>query len=102
MKGDYRMITASEARDNVKMYKEALYTTTKNALQPVLKTISKGIEFHSRAGLSETTFYPFEVPELTTVEMKITAKQVYQNVLSQKGFTIVENNWIKNVLKIRW
>ena len=54
MKGDYRMITASEARDNVKMYKEALYTTTKNALQPVLKTISKGIEFHSRAGLSET------------------------------------------------
>jgi hypothetical protein len=29
MKGDYRMITASETRDNVKMYKEALYTTTK-------------------------------------------------------------------------
>ncbi len=96
------MITASEARNNVKIYEETLYTTTKNALQPALETISKDIEFHSRAGLSETTFYPFEVPELTTAEMKITAKQVYQNILSQKGFTIVENNWIKNILKVRW
>lgn len=96
------MIKASEARINVINYENALYRQVAIKVNEVLETVSRSIEFHSQNGINTLEFMPYEISRFSSWHNMEIAKEVFEKILKENGYTIILNNPNDNILKITW
>jgi len=96
------MITAAEAKKNVEAYETALFQKTCDGVMTQLDTMSAIIEFHSRNGKRQTVFTPYDKSLFPSSEMLNMARNIFDSILKQNGYTIIENDCQKNLLKVQW
>ena len=96
------MITASEARGNVTEYEQAEYIRISTKLSEVIDTMSKSIEFHSKNGITQLTFYPYDKSRFSSFHDLIIASDILEKKFKNNGYKIIHNNHNNNVFTIRW
>jgi len=96
------MITAQEAKKNVELYEVALYQKTLDGAMTQLDTMSTIIEFHSKNGKRQIVFTPYDKSRFPSSEMLDMARNIFDSILKQNGYTVVENDYQKNLLKVQW
>lgn len=96
------MITAAEARQNVEIRKEEEIRKVRGKINKILESISYGIEFHSKSGITRVDFCPYDKSRFPSYnELEITAKLIEEE-LTKNGFKVLRNSWSDNVLTIQW
>lgn len=96
------MITAQEAKKNVEAYEAALFQKTRKHVITQLENMGKLIEFHSLNGIRQLTFTPYDKSLFSSSEMLDMASDIFDIILNQNGYTIIENDCRKNFLKVQW
>jgi hypothetical protein len=96
------MIRAAEARANVNNYENEQYNKVKVVVYQILEGISKGVEFHSKTGLTEAEFVPFDRSQFNGYRELQLAQEIFESVLVNHGYKIIRNDWINNILKFSW
>ena len=64
--------------------------------------MSQSIEYHSKSGFSSATFYPYEKSRFNSTQAIEYAHELIQDMLTDAGYTILENNTETNCLRIEW
>jgi len=96
------MINATEARANAINYEAAILADIEAKVNELTEMMSKSIEFHSKNGYTQATFCPYEKSRFTTVKALEYAQQLFTKTFEDAGFTVLENHYGKNTLKIEW
>lgn len=96
------MITAQEAKRNVEAYEIALFRNTHELVMTQLEELGKNIEFHSQNGIRQITFAPYDKSLFPSYEMLDMAHKIFNTILKQNGYNVVENDCRKNFLKVQW
>lgn len=96
------MITAQEAKKNVEAYKIALFQETHELVMAQLEELGKNIEFHSQNGARQLIFAPYDKSLFPSYEMLDIAHKIFNTILKQNGYNVVENDCQNNFLKIQW
>lgn len=96
------MITAQEAKKNVEAYETALFHKTNNCVMAQLEDMGKSIEFHSQNGIRQLTFSPYDKSLFPSYEMLDMARNIFDTILKQNGYNVVENDCRNNFLKVQW
>lgn len=101
-KEDLSMITANEARANVMQYNLTVYEQVKIVADELLETMSKSIAFHSKSGFDYADFVPYGRSQFTSEKAMQIASTIFERAFKDNGFKVIENDWARNVLKIKW
>ena len=96
------MISAKEARQNVISKIAADYRAVEKEVTDFLDEMSTSIQFHSRNGFTEIEFTPYADSRFPSIRYKELAKEIFDRILKQNGYTIAVNNIEINILKIQW
>lgn len=96
------MITAKAAKENVQAYEDAIDQDIKNKVNELLDIMSKSIEFHSKNGFTSLIFTPYDKSRFQTVHALERAQELFTQILTDNGYTVLENHYGKNSLKIEW
>ena len=96
------MITAQEARQNVLNKEIADQRIVEEKVTDFLKQMDTSIQYHSRQGITELTFTPYDDSRFPSVHFQELAQELFRVILNQNGYDIVINNIDMNILKIKW
>lgn len=96
------MVTAQEAKKNIEAYETALFQKARDGAMTQLNTMSTIIKFHSKNGNRQIVFTPYDKSLFPSSKMLDMAHNIFDSILKQNGYTIVENDCQKNVLKVQW
>ena len=96
------MIKATEAQANVINYEAAIRTDILTKVNELIDVMSRSIEFHSKNGYTSANFCPYEKSRFTNVKALEYAQELFQKIFEEAGYTIVENNYGKNSLIVKW
>ena len=96
------MIKATEARTNVINHEVEKYNQIKKIVDELLEAMSKSIEFHSKNGYESVDFMPYGNSRFPSDAAKITASGMFETILKDNGYEIIQHDWSQNILKVRW
>lgn len=96
------MISAQEARQNVINKEIADYRIVEKKVTEFLNDMDASIQFHSQNGITEIEFTPYEDSRFPSIRYKVFAKEIFDRILKQNGYTISANNIEINILKVQW
>lgn len=96
------MISAQEARQNVINKEIADYRAVEKKVTDFLNDIDASIQFHSQNGFTEIEFTPYTDSRFPSIHHKGLAKEIFDRILKQNGYTIAVNNIEDNILKVQW
>lgn len=96
------MITAADAALNVINYHYTQYCLVEATVNETLPAMSGAIEFHSKSGFKSATFMPYTNSRFSSAKEKEIAKEIFENIFTEHGYTIEENDISRNILTIRW
>lgn len=96
------MIKAAEARANVISYETAINADITHKVDELLDIMDKSIQFHSQNGYTSLTFTPYDKSRFSTVYALEYAQELFTQRFEDAGYTILENHYGKNNLKIEW
>ena len=96
------MIKATEAQANVLNYEFAIRVEVRDKVNELINVMSKSIEFHSKNGLTGAQFCPYDKSRFPTIKALEYAQELFQTIFEDAGYTVVENRYDKNSLKIKW
>ena len=101
-KGDYPMIKASEAAQNVINVENERYKKVGEKVLSLAEEMSASIEFRSKLGLSTLEFTPYNVSRFPfDYELNIASK-ILEKIFRENGYTIEKNSVAENSFKIKW
>lgn len=96
------MIKATEAQANVINYEAAIREDIQNKVNELAEVMSKSIAFHSKNGFTSANFCPYEKSRFTNIKALEYAQELFNKLFEDAGYTIVENNYGKNSLIVKW
>lgn len=96
------MISAQEARQNVINKTIADCCVVEKKVTDFLNDMDASIQFHSRNGITEIEFTPYTDSRFPSIHYKELAKEIFNRILKQNGYTIAVNNIEINILKVQW
>lgn len=96
------MITAIEARINVTNYETIILANVEKTVSEIIDIISRSIEFHSKNGYTHLIFTPYEKSRFSTVKELEYAQKLFRKILEEAGYTVLENNYGRNILNVSW
>ena len=96
------MINATEARSNIAKYENEILANVQAKVEAIVEKMSDTIKFNSENGLDFASFSPYEKSRFTCTQTMECAKQMFQKLFKDAGYTIIENCYTKNSLIIKW
>lgn len=96
------MIKATEARANVTNYEAVIKADIARKVDELLDIMDKSIQFHSQNGFSSLTFTPYDKSRFSNVHALEYAQELFTKRFEDAGYTVLENHYGKNSLKIEW
>lgn len=96
------MIKAAEAHANVIAYETAIDADITRKVDELINIMDKSIQFHSQNGYTELTFNPYDKSRFSTVHALEYACCLFTKRFEDAGYTVLENHYGKNSLKIKW
>ena len=96
------MINAETAKANVITFQAQFIAKVQAAVDELLETMSKSIEFHSRQGFTVAEYCPYTSSRFPCDKAKEEAQKMFDKTFKEYGYTVLVNNIEKNVLKIQW
>lgn len=96
------MIKATEAQANVINYEAAFCENIKHKVDDMAEIMSKSIKYHSQNGFTSAIFTPYEKTRFTSIKALEYAQELFQKIFEDAGYQILENNYDKNTISIKW
>ena len=96
------MINANEAKANVINYEAALLAALDEKINELVDIMGRSIEYHSKNGFTSIQFCPYEKSRFTNVRALEYAQKRFTEIFEEAGYTVVENHYGKNIIKIEW
>lgn len=96
------MIKATEAQANVINYETAIREDIKRKVDEMAEIMSKSIKYHSQNGFTSATFMPYEKSRFTNIKALEYAQELFQKIFEDAGYQVLENNYGKNNITIKW
>lgn len=95
------MITASEARMKTATFKMNEYNRVCKLVEDFLPIIDESIKYHSEHGFSEARLLPYDESRFPFLDRQL-ASEILERTLTSNGYTVLENDYKKNVLRFKW
>lgn len=96
------MIKATEAQANVINYETAIREDIKRKVDDMAEIMSKSIKYHSQNGFTSAAFTPYEKSRFANIKALEYAQELFQKIFEDAGFEVLENNYGKNSIIIKW
>lgn len=96
------MIKATEARANVINYEAAIDADITSKVDELIAIMDKSIQFHPQNDFIFLTFTPYDKSRFSNVHALEYAQELFTKRFEDAGYTVLENHYGKNILKIEW
>lgn len=95
------MITASEARMNAATYHMNEYHRVCELVDKFIPALDASIKYHSEHGFSEARLLPYDESRFPCADYA-QVSSIIERMLVSNGYTIIENDYTRNVLRFKW